>query len=49
MIAGFGAYFEQEIGINKIIGSNMSDYEKALSIYDYICSTTTYDSDRPVR
>ena len=29
--------------LNEIIGSNMSDYEKALSIYDYICSTTTYD------
>lgn len=29
--------------LNKIIGNNMSDFEKALAIYDYICSTTTYD------
>lgn len=29
--------------LNDIIGNDMSDFEKALSIYDYICSTTTYD------
>ena len=29
--------------LNEIIGNNMTDFEKALSIFDYICSTTTYD------
>ena len=26
MVAGFGAYFEQEIGINKIVGSIILDF-----------------------
>lgn len=29
--------------LNDIIGNNMTDFEKALCIFDYICSTTTYD------
>ena len=29
--------------LNSIISDNMTDYEKALSIFDWICSNTSYD------
>ena len=37
--------FAQSI-ISKIVSPTMSDYEKVLTIHDYIINTTTYDYDR---